>query len=81
MLPSARESSFQPTCRSRSSFVLGKADASFCGLEAALRYPVPVNSSRENPADPRAIGLLVVAAIILVIILVRWGGTLAWSAR
>jgi hypothetical protein len=40
-----------------------------------------VSSTETKPVDPRAVGLLVVAAIIFTVILIRWGSTLAWSAR
>ncbi len=35
----------------------------------------------KPPIDSRLVGLLVVAAIILIIILVRWGRFIPWSAR
>jgi hypothetical protein len=53
----------------------------FVSLLAPLRYPVLVNSPHDKPLDYRAIGLLVVAAIIFAIVLWRWGATIPWSAR
>jgi hypothetical protein len=38
-------------------------------------------TSTKLPVDSRGMGLLVVAAIILAIILFRWGGYIVWSAR
>jgi hypothetical protein len=38
-------------------------------------------ASTKAPIDSRGMGLLVVAAIILAIILLRWGGYIVWSAR
>jgi hypothetical protein len=35
----------------------------------------------KPPIDSRLVGLLIVAAIVLVIILVRWGRYIPWGAR
>jgi len=35
----------------------------------------------KPPIDSRLVGLLVVAAIVLIIILVRWGRYIPWGAR
>lgn len=37
------------------------------------------NEDEKPPIDSRLAGLLIVAAIILVIILLRWGRYLAWG--
>ena len=48
-----------------------------------MRYPSPVNPAvpEKAPIDSRSMGLLVVAAILLLIILLRWGNYIVWSAR
>lgn len=35
----------------------------------------------KPPIDSRLVGLLIVAAIVLIIILVRWGRYIPWGAR
>ncbi len=39
------------------------------------------HEDEKPPIDSRLVGLLVVAAIVLVIILMRWGHFIPWSAR
>jgi hypothetical protein len=39
------------------------------------------HSDEKPPIDSRLVGLLIVAAIVLVIILVRWGRYIPWGAR
>ena len=38
-------------------------------------------SDEKPPIDSRLVGLLIVAAIILAIILLRWGRHIPWGAR
>ncbi|MDT8070038.1 MAG: hypothetical protein ROO76_17880 [Terriglobia bacterium] len=40
-----------------------------------------LHDDEKPPLDSRLAGLLVVAAIVLVIILVRWGHYIPWGAR
>jgi hypothetical protein len=42
---------------------------------------MPQQSHVKPPIDSRLVGLLVVAAIVLVIILLRWGRYIPWGAR
>jgi hypothetical protein len=39
------------------------------------------HADEKPPVDSRILGLLIVAAIVLIIILVRWGRYIPWSAR
>ncbi|MGE5110800.1 MAG: hypothetical protein ACM3JB_08090 [Acidobacteriaceae bacterium] len=40
-----------------------------------------MKEGEKPPVDSRLVGLLIVAAIVLVIILVRWGRFIPWGAR
>lgn len=42
---------------------------------------MPYTADEKPPIDSRLIGLLIVAAIVLIIILVRWGQYIPWGAR
>jgi hypothetical protein len=42
---------------------------------------MPQEPHEKPPIDSRLVGLLVVAAIVLVIILLRWGHYIPWGAR
>lgn len=42
---------------------------------------MPRDQEEKPPIDSRLVGLLVVAAIVLIIILVRWGRYIPWGAR
>ncbi len=39
------------------------------------------HADEKPPIDSRLVGLLIVAAIVLAIILVRWGHYIPWGAR
>ncbi len=45
-------------------------------------YNVRVDTGRNSPAQRfETLGLLLIVLAILIIVLVRWGGYLPWSAR
>lgn len=49
--------------------------------EGPLGYSFSVPGDTTKPLDYRALGLLIIATILLGVILLRWGSHLAWGAR
>lgn len=50
-----------------------------CASFYNVRVPEPVQTRSIRRTE--TIGILVIALLILVVILVRWGGVIPWSAR